>query len=187
MAYCVLNLYNIPVPKWDKQRFRLYPLVQDSWIFQGYLPDGRSFRPPFSHRIKCSKMNCRTLTKCSQKGKRYQRQCPVSLSVWHNSLRLAIWLNSRDCIQQIMLCSFSYLVNLNRTHSYMQITLSYLIICIVFTTKLSLCLKEKAYCYMCCTLGHSPEPIKTHIHTYIYAQMSQKLKTTFSFSYSSWK
>lgn len=83
-------------------------------------------------------------------------------------LRLAIWMNSRDYIQQIMLCSFSYLVNLNRTHSYMQITLSYLIICIVFTTKLSLCLKEKAYCYMCCTLGHSPEPIKTHTHTFMH-------------------
>lgn len=77
MAYCVLDLYNIPVLREDKKRLRLHPLVQDSWIFQGHLPDGRSFRPLFFHSIKCSKMNGRTLTNCSQEGNRYQIQRTV--------------------------------------------------------------------------------------------------------------
>lgn len=77
MAYCVLNLYNIPFLREDKKRLRLHPLVQDSWIFQGHLPDCRSFRPLFFHSIKCSKMNGRTLTNCSQEGNRYQIQRTV--------------------------------------------------------------------------------------------------------------
>lgn len=179
MAYCVLDLYNIPVLREDKKRLRLHPLVQDSWIFQGHLPDGRSFRPLFFHSIKCSKMNGRTLTNCSQEGNRYQIQRTVlPFCLTYLSEISHVTEQQRLYTADNSLLFFTSCESEQETSLYVDYQ-QLLIICIVFTTKLSPCLKVLLlYVLYIRTLPRAHK--HTHTHTHLCTDVS-KAKDNFLF------